>query len=228
MNSLPVKLPEKIDGFRSESINGIIDYLQALTPIPTPSIRQEFRHDGIAMHLPQWHHERMQMFFATVETGYIPIDPGIKWPMRTGLNLSAPSAGADTRTFIHSNTDTPTLLKITRGGKYYCYVRLYTTRESNDPAHLGDPVLVTLTLRTAHGASFIGTLELFQNYEAATVPPGGSLFMPSESAATIIDTSELDGGELYVYLSAKITGVVVNAGSNILLIGPYQYVATYE
>lgn len=41
-------LPEKVTGMKSRVINEIIDYLRALTPVNSTSIRHEYRSDGLA------------------------------------------------------------------------------------------------------------------------------------------------------------------------------------
>lgn len=46
----PVPLPDRISGFRSTVINGILDYLESLRPIATRSVRTEWRSDGLALH----------------------------------------------------------------------------------------------------------------------------------------------------------------------------------
>jgi len=46
----PVPLPDRISGYRSRAINGILDYLESLRPISTPSVRHEWRPDGIVSH----------------------------------------------------------------------------------------------------------------------------------------------------------------------------------
>jgi hypothetical protein len=44
----PYPLPERVAGFRSRVINGLIDYVESLRPISTPSVRHEWRPGGVA------------------------------------------------------------------------------------------------------------------------------------------------------------------------------------
>jgi hypothetical protein len=46
----PVQLPDRISGFRSGAINGILDYLESLRPIDTRSVWHEWTPGGVASH----------------------------------------------------------------------------------------------------------------------------------------------------------------------------------
>ena len=46
----PVTWPERITGFRSGVINAIIDAMESLRPIPSPTVRHEWRSDGTVSH----------------------------------------------------------------------------------------------------------------------------------------------------------------------------------
>jgi hypothetical protein len=50
MLTSPVKMPDRVSGFRSRAINGILDYLDSLRPISSRTVRHEWRPDGIVSH----------------------------------------------------------------------------------------------------------------------------------------------------------------------------------
>jgi len=47
MSQPTIRVPAKIRGFRSSVINDIIDYVQMITPLDTPTTRHEFRPSGV-------------------------------------------------------------------------------------------------------------------------------------------------------------------------------------
>ncbi|MBM4094187.1 MAG: hypothetical protein FJ276_32990 [Planctomycetes bacterium] len=50
MVTSPVPLPNRISGYRSRVVNGILDYIESLRPISTPSVWHEWRPGGVASH----------------------------------------------------------------------------------------------------------------------------------------------------------------------------------
>lgn len=55
----PIPLPDRVSGFRSGVINGILDYLESLRPRPSATARPEWRPDGVAYNVaremtPTW------------------------------------------------------------------------------------------------------------------------------------------------------------------------------
>ena len=44
----PVQMPDRISGFRSTAINGILDYLESLRPISTPTVKHDWTPGGVA------------------------------------------------------------------------------------------------------------------------------------------------------------------------------------
>jgi hypothetical protein len=50
MMSSPVALPDRVSGFRSRAINGILAYLESLRPISSRTVRHEWRTSGVVSH----------------------------------------------------------------------------------------------------------------------------------------------------------------------------------
>lgn len=50
MRSTPVPIPDRISGFRSTVINGLIDFCESLRPIKSATVWPEWRPDGVANH----------------------------------------------------------------------------------------------------------------------------------------------------------------------------------
>lgn len=49
-STAPVQIPDRISGYRSRVINGILDYLESLRPIDTRTVRHVWRSDGTETH----------------------------------------------------------------------------------------------------------------------------------------------------------------------------------
>lgn len=50
VRSTPVPIPDRISGFRSTVINGLIDFCESLRPIKSATVWPEWRPDGVAQH----------------------------------------------------------------------------------------------------------------------------------------------------------------------------------
>jgi len=127
----PYPLPAKINGFRSRVINEMLDYLGAITPQNSITIRHEYRPDGVASEVLRGFDLYYHIFSATAACASIGTTAAAcTLGTPDYLNDAAPT-GDDLRVFSHTSGDTK--IKIQREGKYLC---LLTGRIGIDMATL--------------------------------------------------------------------------------------------
>lgn len=115
--SQPVSWPERITGFRSKVVNDIIDALDSLRPIASPSIKHEWRSDGVVSH----------MMKRAADGGLSP--SALRWAFsRTNTTQMTVGDGAITRNGIRlAHTSHHVDYTFSTNGTYYLYIQLHAT-----------------------------------------------------------------------------------------------------